>query len=65
MKNQTLVHSLNTIQFTLDGMEAVNQMMMEVEQTNPEAIGYLMLNCIASIRQECAAIEIELDNYCG
>lgn len=50
-------HSLNTIQCTLDGMEAVFQMMIEVESTDLEAVGYLMQSCIASIRQECNTIE--------
>ena len=52
-----LDHSLNTIQCTLDGMEAVFQMMIEVESTDLEAVGYLMQSCIASIRQECNTIE--------
>lgn len=52
-----LDHSLNTIQCTLDGMEAVFRMMMEVETTNQEAVGYLMQSCIATIRQECNMIE--------
>jgi hypothetical protein len=64
MINHIIDHALTTIGCTLDGMEAINQMMMEVERPNPEAIGYLMLDCIASIRQECATIEAELENYC-
>ena len=52
-----LDHSLSTIHCTLGGMEAVFQMMMEVETTNQEAIGYLMQSCIATIRQECNMIE--------
>lgn len=40
-------------------MEAVLQMMMEVESANKDAIGYLMLSCTSDIRKHCAVIEAE------
>ena len=52
-------HALTTICCTLDGMEAVLQMMMEVESTDKDAIGYLMLSCTLDIRKHCAVIEAE------
>lgn len=59
MKSHKVDHSLTTIRCTLSGMEAVAQMMMEVETTNIEALGYLMSSCVADIRRECNAIEEE------
>lgn len=59
MKSHIVDHSLTTIQCTLSGMEAVAQMMMEVETTNIEALGYLLSSCIADIRRECSVIEKE------
>ena len=50
-------HALTTIHCTLDGMEAVIQMTMETQSTNFESVGYLLLGCISSIRQESNAIE--------
>lgn len=57
--NHQIDHALTTISCTLDGMEAVLQMMMEVESANRDAIGYLMLSCISDIRKHCAMIEAE------
>ena len=59
MINHIIDHSLTTIRCTLSGMEAVAQMMMEVETTNIEALGYLISSCVADIRRECDAIEDE------
>lgn len=56
MSNQIIDHALTTIDCTLDGMEAVVQMTMEVETVNIEAVGYLLLSCISSIRDQCNAI---------
>ena len=50
-------HALTTIHCTLNGIEAVIQMTMETQSTNFEAVGYLLLGCISSIRQESNAIE--------
>lgn len=50
-------HALTTIQCTLDGIEAVIQMAMETQSINFEAVGYLLLCCISSIRQESNEIE--------
>ena len=50
-------HALTTIHCTLDGMEAVIQMIMEVQTINPDAVGYLLIGCISSIRQESKTIE--------
>ena len=60
--HQTIDHSLNTIYCTLDGMDAIFQMMMEVDVVDAEAIGYLMLSCITSIRHECNNIEEQTKN---
>ena len=57
--NHQIDHALTTIICTLDGMEAVLQMMMEVESANKDAIGYLMLSCTSDIRKHCAVIEAE------
>lgn len=57
--NHQIDHALTTISCTLDGMEAVLQMMMEVESANKDAIGYLMLSCTSAIRKHCAVIEAE------
>lgn len=54
---QEIDHALTTIHCTLDGMEAVIQMTMEVQTLNAEAVGYLLIGCISSIRQESTAIE--------
>ena len=62
---QTIDHSLNTIYCTLDGMDAIFQMMMEVDEVDAEAIGYLMLSCITSIRNECYNIEKQTKNANG
>ena len=50
-------HALTTIHCTLDGMEAVIQMIMEVQTMNADAVGYLLLGYISSIRQESNTIE--------
>lgn len=50
-------HALTTINCTLEGMEAVIQMTMEVQTLNADAVGYLLIGCISSIRQESDAIE--------
>jgi len=50
-------HALTTIHCTIDGMEAVIQMFMEVQTMNADAVGYLLLGCISSIRQESKTIE--------
>lgn len=57
--NHQIDHALTTISCTLDGMEAVLQMMMEVESANKDAIGYLMLSCTSDIRKHCAVIGAE------
>lgn len=57
--NHKIDHALTTISCTLDGMEAVIQMMMEVESANKEAIGYLMIGCISDIRKHCDVIGAE------
>ncbi len=49
-------HALTTIDCTLDGMEAVVQMIMEVDAVNVDAVGYLLINCIATVREQCMAI---------
>ena len=58
MINHIIDHALSTIGCTLDGMEAVIEMMTEVESVSTDAIGYLLINCIASIREQCDAIEM-------
>ena len=55
--DRSLDHALTTIDCTLDGMEAVVQMFMEVETVNAEAVGYLLINCISTVRDQCAVIE--------
>ena len=60
--NHQIDHALTTISCTLDGMEAVIQMMMEVESANKDAIGYLMISCISDIRKHCTVIEAEINN---
>ena len=62
--NHQIDHALTTISCTLDGMEAVIQMMMEVESANKDAIGYLLVGCISDIRKHCAVIEKET-NACS
>ena len=57
--NHQIDHALTTIRCTLDGMEAIFQMMMEVESANKDAIGYLMLSCVSDIRKHCDVIEAE------
>ena len=57
MSNQIIDHALTTIDCILDGMEALVQMTMEVETVNAEAVGYLLLNCISLIRDQCDAIK--------
>ncbi len=59
MINHIIDHALTTIGCTLDGMEAVIEMTMEVETVSAEAVGYLLINCIASIRKECNVIAEE------
>lgn len=51
MINHIIDHALTTIGCTLDGME--------VETVSAEAVGYLLINCIASIRTECESIKKE------
>ncbi len=55
--DRTLDHALTTIDCTLDGMEAVIQMFMEVKTVNAEAVGYLLINCIATVREQLNVIE--------
>lgn len=62
MINHVIDHALTTIGCTLEGMEAVIEMTMEVETVSAEAVGYLLINCIASIKKECYAIEEEIGN---
>lgn len=50
-------HALTTIGCTLDGMEAVVEMAMELDPLNADAVGYLLVRCIALIREQCDAIE--------
>ena len=57
--DRELDHALTTIDCTLEGMEAVVQMVMEVDAVNVGAVGYLLINCIASIRKECDVIAEE------
>ena len=38
-------------------MAAVIEMTSEVEIVSTEAVGYILLNCIAVIREECNTIE--------
>lgn len=57
MINHTVDNALTTIHCTLDGMESVIQMAAEVESVNMDAVGYLLQNCIATIREQCSAIE--------
>ena len=59
MINHIIDHALTTIGCTLDGMEAVIEMTTEVETVSAEAVGYLLINCIASIRKECNVIAEE------
>lgn len=63
MINHIIDHALTTIGCTLDGMEAVIEMTTEVETVSAEAIGYLLINCIASIRTECKSIEKEIARF--
>lgn len=60
MINHIIDHALTTISCTLDGMEAVIEMTTEVETVSAEAVGYLLINCIAAIRKECDVIEKEV-----
>ena len=60
--NHQIDHALTTISCTLAGMEAVIQMMMEVESANKDAIGYLLIGCVSDIRKHCAVIEAEINN---
>lgn len=60
MINHIIDHALTTISCTLDGMEAVIEMTTEVESVSVDAVGYLLINCIASIRKECDVIEKEV-----
>ena len=48
--NHEIDHVLTTISCTLNGMEAVLQMMMEVESANKDVIGELMLSYTSDIR---------------
>lgn len=57
MIDTTTDHALTTIGCTLDGMEAVIEMAMEVDPLNADAIGYLLIHCIAMIREQCDAIK--------
>ena len=57
MINHTVDHALTTIHCTLDGVEAVIQMTMEVKEVDMDAVGYLLQSCIATIREQCSAIE--------
>ena len=59
MINHIIDHALTTIGCTLDGMEAVIEMTTEVDTVPSEAVGYLLINCIASIRKECDVIAEE------
>ena len=61
MINHIIDHALTTIGCTLDGMEAVIEMTTEVESVSAEAVGYLLIGCIASIRKECRDIEKEVN----
>ncbi len=63
MINHIIDHALTTIICTLDGMEAVIEMTTEVDSVSAEAIGYLLINCIASIRKECDTIAKESEQY--
>jgi hypothetical protein len=60
MINHIIDHALTTIGCTLDGMEAVIEMTTEVETVSAEAVGYLLIGCIASIRKECESIKKEI-----
>ncbi len=60
MINHIIDHALTTIRCTLDGMEAVIEMTTEVDSVSAEAVGYLLIGCIASIRKECKSIEEEI-----
>ncbi len=62
MINHVIDHALTTIGCTLDGMEAVIEMTTEVETVSVEVVGYLLINCIASIRKECEAIAKEAEH---
>lgn len=55
--DRTLDHALTTIDCTLDGMVAVIQMFMEVKTVNADAVGYLLINCIATVREQFNVIE--------
>ena len=59
MINHIIDHSLTTISCTLDGMEAVIEMTTEVETVSADAVGYLLIGCIAAIRKECDSIAKE------
>ena len=61
MINHIIDHALTTIGCTLDGMEAVIEMTTEVETVSAEAVGYLLIGCIASIRKECDSIKKEFE----
>lgn len=63
MINHIIDHALTTIDCTLDGMEAVIEMMTEVDSVSAEAVGYVLINCIASIRNECDAIAKESERF--
>ena len=62
MINHIIDHALTTIGCTLDGMEAVIEMTTEVETVSAEAVGYLLIGCIASIRKECESIRKECES---
>ena len=62
MINHIIDHALTTIGCTLDGMEAVIEMTTEVETVSAEAVGYLLIECIASIRKECESIRKECES---
>ena len=59
--NHDIDHALTTIHCTLDGIEAVIQMTMEVKSVNMDAVGYLLQNCIAVIREQCDVIAGQSD----
>lgn len=59
MIDHIIDHALTTIRCTLDGMEAVIEMTTEVDSVSAEAVGYLLINCISSIRKECDTIAEE------
>lgn len=65
MMNHVVDHALTTVRCTLDGMEAVIQMTMEVDDVNMDAVGYLLQNCIATIREQCDAVEKQVQDAPG